>query len=260
MRPYMRLRQICLVARDLERAVDDLTSVFGLAVSFRDPMVGKYGLANAVMPVGTTFLEVVSPVAAGTAAGRFLDRRGGDAGYIVINDCEDNTVVRSRAEALGVRVVEAHSYPGEADLLQLHPRDTGGCILEFDHHTGGDDLQGAYKWAGPAWQDYLRTEKAIGIVGAELRAQEPARLAARWSAVYARPVGVGADGEPVIALDNAQLQFLPHPEGREDALSGVVLEVRDAAAILSTAAARGLAVDRETPSVHICGTAFRLVS
>jgi len=29
-----------------------------------------------VMPLGDTFVEVVSPIGEGTAAGRFLDRRG----------------------------------------------------------------------------------------------------------------------------------------------------------------------------------------
>lgn len=61
----MRLRQIALVAQDLE-------------VCFRDPGVADCGLHNALMPIGTSFLEVVSPARTGTPASRLLERRRGD--------------------------------------------------------------------------------------------------------------------------------------------------------------------------------------
>jgi hypothetical protein len=66
----LRIRQIALVARDLSRAVEHLEKVLGLDVAFRDPGVGAFGLHNAVLPVGTQFLEVVSPLKDGTTAGR----------------------------------------------------------------------------------------------------------------------------------------------------------------------------------------------
>ena len=78
----MRLRQVVIAARDLETTVAHLTAVFGIEVSYRDPGVAEFGLVNAVMPIGDTFLEVISPVADRAPARRFLDRRGGDGGYM----------------------------------------------------------------------------------------------------------------------------------------------------------------------------------
>ncbi|HTI54640.1 MAG TPA: hypothetical protein VMC04_10435, partial [Verrucomicrobiae bacterium] len=72
----LRMRQICLVARSLAPVVDEIRSVLGLEVCHRDPGVGKFGLENALFPVGDSYLEVVAPVRDGTTAGRYLDRRG----------------------------------------------------------------------------------------------------------------------------------------------------------------------------------------
>src|SRR5262249_60220220 len=104
---HMRLRQVVIAARDLEQTVAHLTAVFGLDVCFRDPAVAEFGLVNAVMPVGDTFLEVVSPVAATAPARRFLDRNG-DGGYMVILQSERLDEDRRRLDPPGVpRVWEA---------------------------------------------------------------------------------------------------------------------------------------------------------
>ena len=80
----MYLRQVCLVAQKLEPAIVALTSVLGLERCHVDPGVRKWGLENTLMAVGTNFLEVVAPIEENTAGGRYLDRRGGDGGYILV--------------------------------------------------------------------------------------------------------------------------------------------------------------------------------
>src|SRR5476649_479980 len=82
-RMTMRLRQIALVGKDLDAAEADIRAILGLDYAYDDPGVGKFGLKNAVFPIGETFLEVVSPRQAGTTAGRLLEKRGGDGGYMV---------------------------------------------------------------------------------------------------------------------------------------------------------------------------------
>ena len=123
----LRMRQICLVARQLEPIVETFRGVFGLEVCHRDPGVGKYGLENALFPVGNGFLEVVAPVRDGTTAGRYLERRGGDGGYMVITQCPDLAARRARCEAVGVRVANEIRYPDYHEL-QLHPRDVGASV------------------------------------------------------------------------------------------------------------------------------------
>ncbi|MFN9925969.1 MAG: hypothetical protein ACK53I_03415, partial [Phenylobacterium sp.] len=72
----MRLRQIALVGADLAAAKAEITQALGLGVDYLDKGVRKFGLVNAVWPVGDTFLEVVSPAEPGTTAGRLMDKRG----------------------------------------------------------------------------------------------------------------------------------------------------------------------------------------
>ena len=74
----MYLRQVCLVAQKLEPAIVALNFVLGIERCHVDPGVGKWGLENTLMAVGTSFLEVVAPIEENTAGGRYLDRRGGD--------------------------------------------------------------------------------------------------------------------------------------------------------------------------------------
>ncbi len=259
--PFTRLRQVCLVAHDLEKTVADLCAVFDIEVCHRDPNVERYGLVNALMPVGTSFIEVVSPIAPGPhiAAGRYLERRHGDGGYMVINDCDDVARYRDRAIALGIRRAEDRTYAGKADLLQLHPRDTGGAILEFDHHDGGAALDGAYHWAGDHWHDHVRTARVSGIAGVELQADDPDALAQKWSAIYGLPVS--KDGtRNALRLENARLSFVPAADGRGDGLSTITLSVIKRAAIAAAARERGLRVAPDESAVHVCGTRFDLVT
>jgi hypothetical protein len=92
---WLRLRQICLVAEKLAPVEEALSDVLGVKVCYRDPGVGKYGLENALFPIGNQLLEVVAPVEENTAGGRYLDRRGGDGGYMAITQCDDHAPRRA---------------------------------------------------------------------------------------------------------------------------------------------------------------------
>ncbi len=251
---YLRLRQLCLVAARLEPVVDDLSAVFGVEVCHRDPEVGRFGLHNALLPFGTSFVEIVAPVTEGTAAGRYLERRGGDGGYMVILDSDSLPRWRDHVAAIGVRIAAPLAL-GDYEGMQLHPRDTGGALLEINTTKHGADLHGPYGPAGPHWQAAVRTERVQAITGAVLQAADPAALAARWARILQREAAAHG-GEHRIALDNASLRFVAAADGRGEGLAGIDVQVRDAAAVLAAAAARGCATD--AGGVHVGGVRFEL--
>ena len=126
---WLRLRQICLVARELKPVEKTLIDILGISVCYRDPGVGYFGLENALFPIGNQLLEVVSPIEENTAGGRYLDRRGGDGGYMVITQCDDHVPRSTQVEKLGIRI--AHKFETEKFLnMQLHPKDTGATFFE----------------------------------------------------------------------------------------------------------------------------------
>jgi catechol 2,3-dioxygenase-like lactoylglutathione lyase family enzyme len=248
----MRLRQIALVTRDLEAAVEHARAVLGLEVSFRDPGVGVFGLRNAVLPVGDTFLEILTTAKEGTSAGRFLERRGGDGGYMVIVQEQQLDAARKRLAELGVRVVWEATLD-DAATIHLHPRDVGAAILALDWMDPPD----SWRWAGPAWREHVRTDVVRGITGVELEADDWRALARRWSGVLGRPL---ADAG-VLPLEEGVIRFAPPRDGRGAGLGAVELAAADARAAVAAARARGLRVREEghaAPEIELCGTWLRL--
>jgi hypothetical protein len=254
---YLRLRQICLVAAELEPAVADLAEVLGLQLCYRDGNVARYGLVNALLPIGPSFLEVVAPTRPGTAAGRYLERRGGDGGYMVIVDCDDVERRRRHMDRVAVRIANPIRHDGYTGL-QLHPRDTGGAMLELNHTAGGDSLDGPYHPAGPQWQSAVRTDTTRALLAAELQSADPEALASRWGEILERPVARGASGAPEIALDLGRLRFVPAEDGRGEGLGSLDVAVADRTRLLAAARRRHCAIDG-AERVTICGTRFRLI-
>ena len=248
----MRLRQVALVARDLEPVVADLCAVLGIEVGFRDPGVRQFGLHNAVMPIGDTFLEVVSPVEPDTTAGRFLDRRGGDGGYMVILQCDDLDADRRRVSDLGVRIVWSIDLP-QIRGTHLHPRDVGGAILSLD----AADPPSSWQWAGPEWERAVRMDVVSEITGVELQADDPLALGQRWSQVLGRPLAHTAAGVIRIVLDQGCIRFAKASDGRGTGVSRIDVAVTNRKRLLAAAEARGVPVHGD--HVILCGTRIHLV-
>jgi len=253
----MRIRQLALVAKDLEPVVDDLCAVLGVDVAFRDPGIISFGLHNALLALGDTFLEVVSPVKLGTTAGRLLEKRGGDGGYMVIaqvdGDDLDFEVERKRLAAADVRVVWEAKLDDVA-TLHLHPRDVGAAILSLDVAIPPE----SWHWAGPAWigtADPAQAGRSDAITSGWIQAADPEAAARRWAQVLDRPV-LDVDGAPTIALDDSSLRFGPDRDGRGDGLAGMSIRVADREAGLAAARERGLPVEGDR--VTIAGTHLQL--
>ncbi len=266
---WIRLRQIALVARELRPVIDDLSAVLGTEPCYVDPGVGVFGLENTLVPIGNQFLEVVAPIQDGTAGGRYLERRGGDGGYMVICQTNDHPAVRAQVETLGVRVAWGFDSKHKDDdgtehieyrCMQLHPRDTGATFFEIDEQGGENalELDGPWHPAGPNWQRVKNTEVSQGIVAAELQVDDPQAVATRWGEIISLTPTPDANGNPSLVVDNATLRFVPIADGRGEGLGGIDVLVSSADEVKARAEARGL-IDTSTDQIMIGGMRINLV-
>ena len=217
----LELLQITLIVADLAQAEADFERHLGLRVAFRDPSVATWGLENIVLPMGTTFFEILSPTRPDTPGGRHIARQG-DGGYMVILQTRGQLAKhRARVRDLGIRIVLDTETRGSADGqdwagIHLHPADTGGMMISFDEPDPPDSWVGA----GPHWRDFISNRVVTGLVGIELRGPEPERLARRWSEVLGRPLVGGRR----LVLDRGEIAFRGLAAGESsEGLSGIRL-------------------------------------
>ena len=248
----MRLRQIALVAGDLAAARADISAVLGIDYAYDDPGVGKYGLHNAVFPIGDTFLEVVSPKEPGTTAGRLLQKRGGDGGYMVILQVDDLEQARARVRDASARIADEADRDGAA-FTHIHPKDIGGAILSLDRMVPKE----RWEWGGPHWQSHVCTDTSLKVAWAELQAKDPAQMAARWARVLGR-TAAEEQGLWRIRLDDGEIRFGADVDGRGEGLGAFDVVVRDIDAVHACASARGL-LDKDG-TVILAGTRVRLIA
>jgi len=254
----MRLRQVALVAEDLETTTRRLSRLLGIDYGYHDPGISGFGLDNWVAALGDTFLEVVSPIQERTTAGRLLERRGGNGGYMVILQVPSLEHAKSKIESGGARIVWNARGEGEAgettEGLHIHPRDCGGAILSVDESKPRD----AWVWAGPEWKKH-DSSFLSQISGVEIQAADPETMARRWAELLGATVSEAnaPDGRPAWLIDldapadsdpephkRGVMRFVRDENGRGDGVSAFDVEVRDRELLATATKDLGINLER----------------
>lgn len=246
----MRIRQIALVAEELAPVQSALFDLLGVDDAYVDPKIAKFGLQNIVMTLGDTFLEVVCPIEEGTTAGRLLERRGGDGGYMVIVQVDDLDVEKERIASTEIRTVWEADI-GHARAIHLHPKDVPGAIASLDQMKPPE----AWYWAGTDWDQ--RTARNVGcICAAEVQSSDPVATSEKWSIAYDSPID-HSSGVPTLRFDRSEVRFVPADDGRGTGLRAIDIEDTDKHAVFAAAERHSLKRDGNT--VIVCGTAINFV-
>lgn len=92
------------------------------------------GLRVVFLDLGNGYFELLEPVEEGTVS-RFLEDRGGGIHHLALAT-EDIEAALETAREAGVSLIDAEPRPGAwgHEVAFLHPRDTGGVLLEFVQH------------------------------------------------------------------------------------------------------------------------------
>ena len=230
----MDIRQIVMVSGLRDPIVNDLCKLFNFEVAFNDPGVAHFGLENAVIPIGTDFLEVVSPVEENTTAGRYLNKRGGDGGYMIIIQVDKFEDSQKLVNEYNIKTVWETDLP-KAKAMHLHPKQMGGAILSLDWMEPKE----SWKWAGPNWEENI-SGPIKGIDGVEIQSDDPELMLNTWLRVLG---DVERDRENKILLDNTWIKFSQATDGRGPGISAFSLKAENSNEIIERAQNLGFMVD-----------------
>lgn len=230
----MDIRQIVMVSGLRDPIVNDLCELFNFEVAFNDPGVAHFGLENAVIPIGTDFLEVVSPVEENTTAGRYLNKRGGDSGYMIIIQVDKFEDSQKLVNEYNIKTVWETDLP-KAKAMHLHPKQMGGAILSLDWMEPKE----SWKWAGPNWEENI-SGPIKGIDGVEIQSDDPELMLNTWLRVLG---GVERDHENKILLDNTWIKFSQATDGRGPGISAFSLKAENSNEIIERAQNLGFMVE-----------------
>jgi Glyoxalase-like domain len=231
----LRLRQAVVAAADRDAVAERWRRELGLGEPFHDPLVDRWGLHNAVFPVGDAFLEVVSPhtPGQGSPAERHLSRQGGDCGYMAIFQVDDLDDGRRHLRACGLRSVLDIEYD-DIRATHVHPADIGAAIVSFDQAVP----EPSWRWGGPDWPDRVRTGVVDGLAGVRIAGADPDKLLATW----ARALAVEPAGDRLVLGDGSWVRVEQAAPGRPGGLVGIDLWAAPGA---------------EPPAFELAGVGFR---
>lgn len=146
-----RIDHVGIAVPNLEAAVRLYEATFGLWVVARevheDQGVREAMLAVAEGPTGGSYVQLLEPLTADSAVGRFLARNGEGLHHVGYG-VEDVESALEAIGATGVRRIDERPRHGSmgASIAFLHPKDVGGVLTELVQAAPGKPEPGG----GPA--------------------------------------------------------------------------------------------------------------
>ena len=129
-----KVDHIGIATRSIDAAGKFYAEVLGLAVAKRETVAG--GLKVAFIPVGETKIELLEPGSENDNIARFLETRGEGIHHLAF--AVDNVeAALAQAKAAGYTLIDEKPRQGAggARIAFLHPKSTGGVLVEFcEHH------------------------------------------------------------------------------------------------------------------------------
>ncbi len=121
----LNLDHVAIAVHDLDSAVDDYRRRYRAAPMYRE-VVEDQGVEEAMIPMGGSFVQLLSALRPDTPVGRFLERRGEGLHHVAY------TVV-------DIEAALAHLKEKGARLVDETPRTGGrGTRIAFVHPKGGN--------------------------------------------------------------------------------------------------------------------------
>ncbi len=129
----LTIDHVGIACRDLDAAIERYRGVFGLTLVSQE-VNAEQGVKEAMLATssGSSYVQLLEPLAPDTPVGKFLERRGEGmhhVGYAVA----DVRAALAEIGAAGVRLIDSRPRHGSlgASIAFLHPGDLGGVLTEL---------------------------------------------------------------------------------------------------------------------------------
>jgi methylmalonyl-CoA/ethylmalonyl-CoA epimerase len=134
---FGRIDHIGVAVEDLEAAIALYEQSFEMRLAHRET-VEDQGVEAVLLDVGEGHVELLAPLGADTAVGKFLARKG-EGLHHVAYAVDDIDATLERIAATGIELIDAEPRAGIRDsrVAFLHPRSTGGVLTEIVEPAGG---------------------------------------------------------------------------------------------------------------------------
>jgi methylmalonyl-CoA/ethylmalonyl-CoA epimerase len=128
---FARIDHIGVAVDDLEAAVSLYSERLRMPLQHRET-VEDQGVEAVLLGVGEGHVELLRPLAADTAVGRFLERNGPGLHHVAYGT-DDIDSALAAARAAGLRLIDEQPRRGirNSRVAFVHPRSTGGVLTEL---------------------------------------------------------------------------------------------------------------------------------
>jgi methylmalonyl-CoA/ethylmalonyl-CoA epimerase len=128
---FGRIDHIGVAVADLEAAIELHCERYGMPLVHRETIAAQ-GVEAALLDVGESHVELLSPLAEDTPVGRFLARQGPGLHHVAYA-VDDVDAALSMLRDLGLRAIDETPRAGirGSRIAFLHPATAGGVLTEL---------------------------------------------------------------------------------------------------------------------------------
>jgi methylmalonyl-CoA epimerase len=128
---FGRIDHIGVAVEDLDAAISLYSGRLAMPVEHRET-VEEQGVEAVLLGVGESPVELLRPLSAETAVGRFLERNGPGLHHVAYGTDDIESALEA-ARAAGLRLIDERPRRGIRDsrVAFVHPKSTGGVLTEL---------------------------------------------------------------------------------------------------------------------------------
>jgi methylmalonyl-CoA/ethylmalonyl-CoA epimerase len=126
-----QIDHVGIAVEDLDTAVERYQQTLGVEPAHRE-RVESQGVEEVLLPVGTSFIQLLGALGADTPIGRFLERRGPGVHHIGFR-VDDVASALEQLRGEGLRLIDDTPRPGSrgTTIAFVHPKGMGGVLVEL---------------------------------------------------------------------------------------------------------------------------------